>query len=275
MGYEAETEKERKKSDIRTLLEAIITPERCRIEDVEGVVEKCGASVRKYARRKDETRQRLKLTGGLAFFESLFATGVGQPLCARSMGWNGSTKETSAINNAHEDSTPTKTQNRSRRGLRSSPSTTMAMTSETSNPDGARKRQISSQPGCAKTTEVASDTSTSRTPKINQQPLPNTRDNGPHRFTRSDDRERHHHRRRRRRHPKVLWQRERRSSSLGPRRGHRIPRSSLDAGSQPHGGGTSRLRRPHRQCREHFQGAPFHRRVFLEGSKHKFTTSLS
>ena len=42
MGYEAETEKELKKSDIRTLLDAIITPERCRIEDVESVVEKCG-----------------------------------------------------------------------------------------------------------------------------------------------------------------------------------------------------------------------------------------
>ena len=71
MEYEAETEKELKKSDIRTLLEAIITPERCRIEDVESVVEKCGASVRKYARPKDETRQRLKLTGALAFLESL------------------------------------------------------------------------------------------------------------------------------------------------------------------------------------------------------------
>ena len=53
MGYEAETQKELKKSDIRTLLEAIITPDRCRIEDVAGVIEKCGASVRKYARRKD------------------------------------------------------------------------------------------------------------------------------------------------------------------------------------------------------------------------------
>ena len=68
MGYEAETGKELKKSDIPTHLEAIITPERCRIEDVVGVVEKCGASVRKYARRKDETRQRSKLTGALAFF---------------------------------------------------------------------------------------------------------------------------------------------------------------------------------------------------------------
>ena len=42
MVYE-ETGKELKKSDIRTLLEAIITPERCRIADVAGVVEKCGA----------------------------------------------------------------------------------------------------------------------------------------------------------------------------------------------------------------------------------------
>ena len=71
MGHEAETEKELKKSDIRTLLEAIITLERCRIEDVESVVEKCGARVRVYARQKDETRQRSKVTGGLAFFESL------------------------------------------------------------------------------------------------------------------------------------------------------------------------------------------------------------
>ena len=133
------------------------------------------------------------------------------------------------------------------------------MTSETSNPDGAKKRHITSQPGCAKTTEVASDTSTSRTPKINQQPLPNTRDDGPHRFTRSDERKRHH---RRRRHLKVLRHRERRSSSLGPRGGHRIPDSSLDEGSQPRGGGTSHLHRPHRQCRENFQGAPFHRRGF-------------
>ena len=77
MGYEAETEKELKKSDIRTLLEAIITPERCRTEDVESVVEKCGASVRKFARRKDETRQRSKVTGGLAFSESLLPLELG------------------------------------------------------------------------------------------------------------------------------------------------------------------------------------------------------
>ena len=77
MGYEAETEKELKKSDIRTLLEAIITPERCRIEDVESVVENCGARVREYARRKDETRQRSKVTGGLEFFESLLPLELG------------------------------------------------------------------------------------------------------------------------------------------------------------------------------------------------------
>ena len=71
MGYEAETENELKKSDIRTFLEAISTPERCRIENVEDVVEKCGACVRKYARRKDETRQRSKLTGALAFLSPL------------------------------------------------------------------------------------------------------------------------------------------------------------------------------------------------------------
>ena len=39
MEYDAETEKELKKSDIRTLLEDIITPERRRIEDLAGVVE--------------------------------------------------------------------------------------------------------------------------------------------------------------------------------------------------------------------------------------------
>ena len=57
----------------RALLKTIISPERCKLAELSGVIEKWEASVRKYERRKDERGNKLKLTGDLkmAAFESL------------------------------------------------------------------------------------------------------------------------------------------------------------------------------------------------------------
>ena len=57
----------------RSLLKIIITPERCRIEDLVGAIKKWEASVRECERRKDENDERLKLVGDLRMtvFESL------------------------------------------------------------------------------------------------------------------------------------------------------------------------------------------------------------
>ena len=57
----------------RSRLKIIITPERCRIEDLVGATEKWEARVREYERRKDKNDERLKLVGDLRMtvFESL------------------------------------------------------------------------------------------------------------------------------------------------------------------------------------------------------------
>ena len=47
------------------LLMAIISPSRCKIKDLTGVIDKWEASVRKYERRKDSSGNRLFLAGDL------------------------------------------------------------------------------------------------------------------------------------------------------------------------------------------------------------------
>ena len=53
-----------------------------------------------------------------------------------------------------------------------------------------------------------------------------------------------------------------------------MPHPTLDQGSQTFGCGTSRLHCPLRHAWENVREAPFHREA-LEGSKHRFTASLS
>ena len=136
IGYEAETVQELMKSDIRTVLEAIITPERRRIEDLAGVVEKCGAFVRKYTRRKDDTRQRSKLTRDLAFLGPCCHWSCTTVVCSKhEMEW---------INQESQCGEQRARRLNTNMNTKQTTTTTwfpMVMTSETSNPDGAKKRQ--------------------------------------------------------------------------------------------------------------------------------------
>ena len=57
----------------RALLKAIIGPERCKLEELVGVWEKWEASIPRYERRKDESGNKLRITGDfkMTAFESL------------------------------------------------------------------------------------------------------------------------------------------------------------------------------------------------------------